>query len=475
MVFCIPGLMAYGQGPLYREVNSLPMPRQMHGAVVMGDYLYVLGGNNPSERYVTTVYKAQIKTNGALGTWEQTTDLPEQKSYIENSTLVLNDVVYVVAGFDGTNSKSSNAILWSRPGENGRLEEWKKSDSFPGDGVHCAVAVATPGYIHLIGGLQDIDQPTDKVWSVAISPDGTIAGWEQSPGLPTTLWYHCGGVSGSYVWIWGGLTTRKDDSVNTAVYYAPILSSGKIGPWKKYASPLPVGFYAASNTVSGSFLLSFCPRYAGRTLSNDIWFAQASSKGLSPWKKLPSNLPSCIYIGLATDYRRGYVYIPGGRPDDVKKTVLNKNVFVFKLQESETQIAGTDIAHTMAGGQESGNQYSFMHPTSLALGDLPGFVSYEQARSAPGLPMLVYFHSQKATKCITQEQILQNFNPEPYSGKLSLAKLDTALFPQIAQQYGVFKVPCWIYFDARGNVVDRKYGIIQVSDLKAILQWIEKR
>jgi len=462
---------------LYRETAPLPHPRQMHGAVVLGDYIYVLGGNHPVDGYMTTVYKAMVNADGTLGRWSNTIDLPQKRSYIENSTFVLNDICYVAGGMDGENVECSNTILWTRPKANGDLEPWRESPPYPGKGIHCSVAVSTPGYIHVIAGLFADDTLSNKVWSARIAPDGNILGWEQGPPLPTTLWYHCGAVSGGKVWIWGGLTTRDDKSVNNIIYVAPILSSGKLGPWSSYPVTLPAGFYAASSTVSGPFLISFCPRYAGRIPSNDIWYSRVSPQGITPWKRIKTELPSRLYIGLATDYRRGFVYIPGGRMGDKdEQRQVNPNVFLFKLRFSGKQEDGTDEARTMEAGANiaPSSHYSYMQHRETLLGDIPGFMNYEQARSIPGQPMLLYFHTSKATRCNEQNRILKDFRTDLYSGKLKFAAVDTVKFPQIAQQYGVFRVPCWLYFDAGGSPQARKYGIMKIPELQGVIQRIVK-
>jgi len=473
--FCVFLIFATlrAQEKFYKEATPLPSPRQMHGAVVLGDYLYVLGGNHPVSGYQKNVFKAPILSDGNLGQWSETTPLPYQKCYIENSTLVLNDIVYVLGGYDPLNKTCPNSILWTRPGPGGNLEPWRSSISHPGSGVHCTVAVATPGYLHLIGGIQANEMVSELVWSARISPDGTVTAWEKSYPLPTKLWYHCGAVAGGNVWIWGGLPTRKDNVVSDKIFYAAILSSGKLGPWKTYTTPLPVGFYASSSTVSGEYLISFCPRYAGREASNDIWFATVKQNKLSAWKRQQTDLPARMYIGLATDYRKGCVYIPGGRKTDKDKNLVNQNVFFFKLLHHAPRKAGTDAAQTVETGMMAhANKYSYMQPTTQSSEAIPGFISTEQSRQASGIPILLYIHTKKAINCKKQNGILRNFNTSQYAGKIIFAELDTLKYPQIAQQYGIFQVPCWVYFDRNGNLVDRKFGIIPLDELGNIVRQI---
>ena len=49
----------------------------MHGAGVVGDYLYVLGGNTLPDNWENSVLKAPINPDGSLGRWSATTPMPQ--------------------------------------------------------------------------------------------------------------------------------------------------------------------------------------------------------------------------------------------------------------------------------------------------------------------------------------------------------------------------------------------------------------
>lgn len=469
----------YSQQQFYKLIAQLPGPRQMYGSVVLGDYIYLIGGNTQGkgdspEGYSTDVEKALINPNGTLGRWEKTTQLISSRSYINNTTIALNDVVYVVAGYDGRVDKKTNSIYWTRPLPNGHLEKWRESPAYPGKGISCSAAVATPGYLNLIGGNDESGQVSNLVWSAKVAPDGSITGWEQGNSLPVPLWFHCAGVAGGKVWVWGGLTANDNNATNKIVYSAPILSSGKIGPWAASGSILPQPFYSASSTVSGSFLLTFCPRYTAGIFSNDIWYANATSQGLTQWQKVSTEITSKLFVGVATDYRRGFVYIPGGRIDQKEEeTSLDKNVYFFALSKREQSDAKSDATITVdvsrkPTGAEHLSYVQQVQQTKNTVSNLPGFIPYEQARQFSTLqriPMVVYLYSNKANKCIEQNQLMQNFNTSIYNKRVIFAEIDTVQFPQFAQQQGVFKIPCWIFFDSYGKEKFRNIGLLQLNEL----------
>jgi len=472
---------AMGQKDIYAKTTPIPNARQMYGSVVLGDYLYVIGGVRDQEEggFSKSVIKARINPNGTLGPWEETSPLPANRSYINNTTIALNDVVYIVGGLEGVSDQSQNTVYWTRPGRDGHLEKWRTSSPHPGRGVSCSTAVATPGYIHLIGGSIGERTPTNRVWSAKVGSDGAIVSWMQGPPLPHPIWFHSAGVAGGKVWLWSGLNASENTSVFTNIYLAPILSSGLLGNWQIAPSRLPEGFYSSTCTVSGNFLLSFCPRYSGGNISNDIWFAAVQPTGqISPWKKIPSTLPSKLYIGLATDYRRGYVYLPGGR---LKSDTfdMDPTVYYFRLAGKQAADNRTDQSVTVdySATTDPDSHLSYRKTAGNGGGKFPGFISYEEARNINRTipkPMILYFNSARARRCQEQTTILKQFNPLPYGNRIIFAELDTLHFPQIAQQYGVFRIPHWIFFDRNGNVLSQKSGILPLNELTGYLQQMSR-
>lgn len=474
-------LPAAAQKRWYSQTTSMPNGRQMYGSAVCGDNFYLIGGNTESEGYLLSVQFAPVKQNGQLGAWQETTPLPTARAYINNTTIVLNDIIYIVSGADIINGNKPNSILWTRPSINGHLEPWRTSPPYPGEGVSCSAAVATPGFIHLLGGYGKDSVPITAVWSARVNSDGQPASWDPGPPLPAPLWFHCAGVAANRVWVWGGLTGEKNTTVNTKVFSAPILASGKLGDWQTaLGADLPQGFYSASSTVSGSMLLTFCPRYSGGAISNDVWYAQASPNGLSKWTKLPTDLPSKLYIGLGSDYRRGFVYIPGGRVDR-ETQVMDNNVYFFQLAGSrenatttadvvaKTEAAVTDDAP--GGGERGGGQarltYTQINQTTAVH---PGFVPYDMGRqtaAAQRRPLVLYFYNSRVKRCQEQAEILKSLDAGGWAGKVVLAEVDTAQFPQATQQYGIFRIPHWMVFSATGQQIHSRSGVMSAADLGA--------
>jgi len=471
------------QADYYNITTPLDEGRQMYGTVAVGDYLYVIGGNMEPDVYTRTVVKARINSDGTLGSWEKTTPLPESLSYIHNTTLSLNNVIYVVQGLQGDRTEAKKTIFWTKPRGDGNLEDWQESSPCPTEGVNCSVAVATPGYIHLIGGSAGSGKAVSRVWSIRLDPGGAVMEWVQGPALPAPLWYHCGGLADGKVWIWGGLTGSSPNSVNDIVYMAPVQETGTLGPWQDSGSKLNQPFYSSASTVLGDYLVSFCPRYKAASVSGDIWYANVGSKGLSEWIRMDCAVPAKLYNAVATNYRLGIIYLPGGRFN--KETLnLDKNVYYFTLamdQQGESQAGGNIFFKAQPKTQGSTTPIAtatqipqFFQPeqSRAPVYALPAFLPFEIAKQVFAQnprPTVIYFHSKTDKTCHEQAQILAGFQPGGYVNKVILAEVNRDERPDIFQQYGVTQVPFWLLYDSSGRLVSKSDKIIQLSDLTQAL------
>ena len=127
------------------KAGKLPRPMLMHGTAIVGNRMYVMGGNFeeqlPSGKVIDhwpkAVYSAEIKADATLGAWRPETPLPETRAYIENSVQVINDRIYILGGNVHPTETSiesdyrhSNDVLWTRVNRDGTLAPWQKSEPF---------------------------------------------------------------------------------------------------------------------------------------------------------------------------------------------------------------------------------------------------------------------------------------------------------------------------------------------------------
>lgn len=485
---------AVGEAPLI-TTTPLRALRQMHGSAVLNNSLYVVGGALGFV-YTNTVDVAPILPDGSLGQWRATTPIPQQRSYIWNSTLALNDILYVAGGFiedpagEGEKTKKSNTVTWTKAGPTGDLEPWRESPPWPGQGVSNMTAAVTPGFLHVLGGYDEEMKPSAAVYSGRIAPEGGISEWILASPLPKAVWFHNSGVLGGRVWVWGGLLAGANTSTSPHVFSCPVLSDGRLGTWREETGArLPVSYYSAACTSVGNYLVSACPRLSGGAPTSDIWFSAFDGRQLGPWQRLKSNLAVKRYLPMAPDFRRGLIYVAGGRKDGGN---VGKDVFVLRLAGRDMQnfdqsffaTSSPTPSPTSPGAPPRstealtpGAEKPPAAPTSAfaaltaSTGVPSGFYSLEQARrqaeGPPRRPTLLYFHHDSVPQCIRQKTLLSQADFLPLSRRAAFAWIEVRDSPQLVQQLGVFKVPAWILYDSSGNEVGRVLNVLSPDQLSA--------
>lgn len=475
------------QEEFIQRTTPMASGRAFHGAAVLGDYLYVFGGSinrtGDGQEATPSTQVARISDSGHLSNWIETTPIDAPRHYISNSSIVLNDTAYIIGGsLAVARGERLNTVAYTRPQPNGVLFPWLISPPFAESGLSTIASFTTSGYLHLTGGLRLDDTVTNQCWSIAVNPDGTLGQWSSAPSLPEPLWYHCAGVVGGRAYVWGGLhaDTPGQRLPSNKVFSAPILASGRLGDWRREPVDLPVGFYSAAAAVAGPYIFSICPRYEGGTTSNDIWWTYVTPTGMQPWQRQTTNLPNQVFHATATDYRRGFIYITGGKPGT--GTPPQSDVFFIRLspdarraaetqwQGAQTATAQTESAQIEYTGSGQTTTLSFNQTSG---GVLPGFsdlVSAQARSSQQRQPLVMYFHVANSTPCQQQLQILQEGDFPGLASQAAFASIEASQNPQLAQQHGVFRVPTWIFFNAAGEERGRSIGVIPFAEIGEKLQ-----
>jgi hypothetical protein len=452
--------------------TPLPEPRQLHSAAAVGDFLYVIGGSTLTEAATTSVIRARIDGNGNLSDWQPATPLPEPRLYTSESTVALGRFIYVMGGAVGIlNSKNSSSGLIARVQPDGTLSNWIETAPFATEGVTAPTTVVTPGYLHVIGGVARKTIVQKSVHSAAVLPNGTLDAWFESPELPKPLWYHHSAVSAGRAYVWGGLDGPANTSVSTAVYSAPIQGDGRIGAWREESVKMPGLIYAGSTSVAGPYLMTFSPRYAGKKASNDVYWATANSAGISEWTPVQTTVPNRIYHASTTDYRHGIIYLIGGRTSAESPKDYIPDIYVFRLSKKARDAAYlqglqtgrvSDSAEDIGTGTTDGGAFAAAGAGGGA--SIAGFLTYEQAKKTPR-PMVIYFHSPSAK--LSLDQLLVTSDPRfaELKQRFAIALVDVAQDPQFAQQFGVWRVPTWLFFDKAGLERRRLVGLMNIEQL----------
>lgn len=274
----------------WRETTALPYVAANLGAVVYGDELWIIGGNNGFVD-VANIYTAKINLDGSLGAWTAKTSYPLP---ISRHTIDVTSVGFIVVG-GVSNGTNLQAIYCSEINEDNLVISWKNHNL--SDNLFDHIGIISGSNCYLIGGknnssplaqclrlplntwqpwkvstaMTDIikwpttitgihnfayytgglsgatNQWTDRIYRASFQSLGGFGSWTSSGNLPAQLIYHGGVGYNSRMYILGGniwdpVNGNIFEAGNTnAVYYSNQIDSvaGNVTSWT-YGTPLPV-------------------------------------------------------------------------------------------------------------------------------------------------------------------------------------------------------------------------------------------
>lgn len=351
------------------RTTSLPVPRQMHGTAVVGDYIFVLGGALDPLGYSADVSYSHISPDGLLGDWQKTTPLPEPRVYIGNTTVVHGSTIYIVGGnvhspgnppadpvaADKLDNYAASNALYATVGADGRLSNWQKSGDFPGPPTLAGAAFATATHLYVAGGNSG-SGAIANVYRAPFRADGSLGVWVDCTPMPRGLWFLGGALLGDQILVWGGRDAER--TLRSESYSSRIQPDGSLGPWVTEA-PLPRAFSHMTALGYQNFAVSFGGVDAKKKAVKEVYFAMKTDTGITEWSSILASLPLSRYGAAAYDARRGIVYLPGGRLGPESSSPLLADVFGFHVYTGDrdsappptsTSSRGTAVAATPSGG-----------------------------------------------------------------------------------------------------------------------------
>lgn len=269
---------------------NLPAVREEHTGVYSNGYLYVLGGSGsyPAASPMNSVaYSALSSTNGSMGSWASTTNLPA--ALFEGAAASHNGYIYHTGGQDGTTTQAT--VYYAKQNANGTLGAWATANALPAARREHTATVVN-GYLYVVGGYSASAVVQSTVYYAKINSDGTLGSWSTATALPAARNYHSAATANGYLYILGG----QNGSNAATVYYAkPDTTTGAISAWTTSANPLPVAYrlgwattinnylyYIGGYDGAGSALIRYSPLNA-LTGANGSWTTNATNRPTTNW------------------------------------------------------------------------------------------------------------------------------------------------------------------------------------------------
>src|SRR5256712_2754248 len=253
-----------------------------------------------------------------LSSWSSTTNYPIGIEF--PSCVMSSGFVYCIAG--DNSSSLTNAVYFAPLLPAGGAGSWSSSTSYPLR-LQSQSCVTSSGYVYCIGGDTHggLANSTSAVYFAALSSNG-VGSWLPSTRYPTNIAGQSCVVDSGFVYCIAGENTTAlpgggvQGTINSAVYFAPLSSSG-VGSWSSGTS-YPLNVISPSCVVGSGFAYCiggdtathspFGGTFTGFTSA--VYFASLSSSGVGSWASTTS-YPTVIYTqSCALD--SGYVYCIGG-------------------------------------------------------------------------------------------------------------------------------------------------------------------
>jgi hypothetical protein len=281
--------------------------------LVNNGYLYVVGGVDGT--YSNRVQYAVINGDGSFGAFTQTSTFTNGRYF--HGAVVVSNHLYVLGGI--SNGVINNDVQFATLNADGSLGMFAATNSFPTARFSFGFAAAA-GYIYLAGGCTNGGFAVGNIgtgcaayestsYYARPNADGTISGagsWIAGPNLPSGIANTAGFVYNNRFYIAGGTTTGN--SASNAVYFADI-SSGAIGGWAASTTALYAALLGHGvGVVNGrAYVVGGNNGAVSATVKSYSFDASGNLTGLTS----QSDLPQGIYLGsLAASATR--LYMTGG-------------------------------------------------------------------------------------------------------------------------------------------------------------------
>lgn len=297
----------------WREASPLQLSRRAAAAVAFGDFLYVVGGINADEHYVTTVEYARINKDGGLSPWKTTTTLNEGCFY--NAVIAYGGYLYAIGGGTGERGQNNYPIASVERAAilaDGSLGPWQIENHLttPRRGLKTVLHGNT---IYAIGGYNG--QFLKSVERTTIETDGHLTAWQLEPKQSLIDRYiHAAAGHGDQLYLLGGHMRDPRQTSYGDVESTRINADNSLQSWQVERHTLLVPRLVAEAFVINQYLYIAGGHNGGdRLTSVEVSHIQDDGQ-LSPWRyTTPLPAPHSA-AAVATHNHR--VYLIGGGGSD---------------------------------------------------------------------------------------------------------------------------------------------------------------
>lgn len=286
--------------------TSLTVPRKLASTAVIGTWLYVFGGKGTDT--LRTVERAQIHLDGSLGAFAAVPDVALVIAREGHTSAVIGDALFMIGGSGSTGPL--NTLEFALIRSDGSLGPFA-----PVSGValtssrtgHTSVVLGKQLYV--IGG-RNTSGALASVEQASINLDNTLGSFTLSSSLASARSDHASAIIGNSFYVVGGNGGGDLKSLERA----SIDSSGGVGAFAvDSAATMVAGRQGHTSTVIGNYLYVVGGVGDGSTYLTSIERATIHPDGsVGPFAAIPGVALNIGRFGHTSAILGNYLYVIGG-------------------------------------------------------------------------------------------------------------------------------------------------------------------
>lgn len=288
-------------GPLGpAQSTAAAFPREGMAYAENDQYIYMIGGCDPSDIRQTTVQYAPVNAIGTINAWTTTTSIPVASCNF--SAAIYNNRLYITGGND------TNGLYYAPINANGSLGSWVTQANADFRSLYAHAMQIHNGYLYVTGGLYNYSSGNYRMSYAAINP---------TTGAVGSFTHQANWINGSEVYCSSSAIDDGRIYVHSRgkVRYGTLNANGSVST--ATVTNFPTFRDCASMVAMNDYLYMFGGSSTTNkfvaSLVDNIYYAQLdpNNGSIGTWTLNPSPLPEPRMVGGAFA-ANGYIYYLNG-------------------------------------------------------------------------------------------------------------------------------------------------------------------
>ena len=296
----------------WQEVGQLPTPLESHQMLMLGDFVYVIGGWNETKGIHEDVFFTSLMPDGTFGGWQETA-APLPLKLQHHMVTIYDGAIYVFGGDNGfwDGSEVTRRILRAVPNDEGDITEWVDVGELP-EPLTIHAVTSLDDQIYIVGGSNTFrpDNTTviDKIFTATIAADGTVGEFQELAPFPIPIGWVTATTVDNQIFAVSGTAQFRPSQLLDQVWVADIQ------PDKTLSTFEPVGTITARQRHTTVLVDRTLVAIAGGAANEVLAMVEAAevdaTGNIGPWTELPP-LPDTRYAHAAFVHD-DHIYVSGG-------------------------------------------------------------------------------------------------------------------------------------------------------------------